>query len=225
MGKWFTSDLHFHHRNIIRFCDRPFKKDCVDCDGVNLRTKENSHDYHYKPKCLSCADYGYVADVDDMNDGLIENWNSIIGKNDQVYCLGDFAFCDKNKTSELVRRLNGHIHWIYGNHDEHIRGAKGFASHNDIKVVKHMLGGKKYSFFLCHYPCVSWRKSHEGAIHVHGHCHGTLPDDGVALRFDVGVDVWDYKPVNFNTIVELAEQRKKSNLERFGMEIVPVDHH
>ena len=78
---FFIGDMHFMHRNIIKYCNRPFK------------------------------------DVADMTEKLIKNWNSIVGKNDIVYVVGDFALCGKQKIIEIGNRLNGHKRLILGNHD------------------------------------------------------------------------------------------------------------
>ena len=75
-------DTHFMHRNIIKYCNRPFK------------------------------------DVEDMNEQLIKNWNSVVGKNDTVYVVGDFALCGKQKIIEIGQRLNGRKRLVLGNHDQ-----------------------------------------------------------------------------------------------------------
>ena len=75
-------DCHFGHRNIIKYCNRPFK------------------------------------DVEDMNEQLIKNWNSVVGKNDTVYVVGDFALCGKQKIIEIGQRLNGRKRLVLGNHDQ-----------------------------------------------------------------------------------------------------------
>lgn len=82
MGKVFLiGDPHFWHRNIIRYCDRPF------------------------------------SNVEEMNECLIKNWNSVVGKDDIVYVLGDFALCGKARIIEVGRALNGRKRLILGNHD------------------------------------------------------------------------------------------------------------
>jgi len=75
-------DLHFNHRNIIKYCSRPFNS------------------------------------VEDMNKQLIKNWNSVVGKNDIVYVVGDFALCGKQKIIEIGQRLNGRKRLVLGNHDQ-----------------------------------------------------------------------------------------------------------
>jgi calcineurin-like phosphoesterase family protein len=45
---------------------------------------------------------------------MVKNWNSVVGKDDIVLHLGDFAF---NEIHEWTRRLNGRKILIKGNHD------------------------------------------------------------------------------------------------------------
>lgn len=82
MKKWFISDTHFSHNNIIKYAGRPF------------------------------------ANVDEMNQALINNWNQSIGKDDQVFFLGDFGLGDIDHLQSICSQLNGHKICILGNHDK-----------------------------------------------------------------------------------------------------------
>ena len=79
---YFTSDTHFGHENIIKWCRRPY------------------------------------SSVEEMNEKLIENWNSVVGPDDIVFHLGDFAFGGSGLWKEVLSRLNGKKYLIIGNHDE-----------------------------------------------------------------------------------------------------------
>ena len=52
---------------------------------------------------------------------------------------------------------------------------------------------------LCHYPFRSWRGMDKGWVNLHGHSHGRLKLQ--PRQFDVGVDVWDFRPVTLPTIL------------------------
>lgn len=44
---------------------------------------------------------------------------------------------------------------------------------------------------LCHYPLLDWPGKQQGAVMLHGHCHGTMDDynaNSADLRFDIGID-------------------------------------
>ena len=56
--------------------------------------------------------------VEEMDNALIQNWNSVVGENDIVFHLGDFAFAPNWRWKELLVKLNGRIYLIMGNHDE-----------------------------------------------------------------------------------------------------------
>lgn len=155
------------------------------------------------------------ANVQEMNEALISNWNSVVKDGDDVYILGDFALTrDKKDVENIVRRLNGHKHLIYGNHDKQsVRHAAGFAEKVDYKT----LTIDKQYIVMSHYPMLSWHGSHRSSWMLHGHSHGTLKRDLTAMRLDVGVDVpeWNYTPINFEQI--------KAEMSKVRFE--PIDHH
>ena len=55
-------------------------------------------------------------DVLEMNKTLIENWNSIISKNDTVFILGDFCFGQASVWQKVITQLAGDKVLILGNH-------------------------------------------------------------------------------------------------------------
>ena len=54
--------------------------------------------------------------VQEQEDYLVEKWNSVVGPDDEVYHIGDFATTDEGL--EVIKRLNGKIHLIMGNYDD-----------------------------------------------------------------------------------------------------------
>lgn len=65
------------------------------------------------------------ATVEEMDEELIRRWNAKVDKGDLVYVLGDMIWKTRNgEAHELIRRLNGQIILIKGNHDRFISNAK-----------------------------------------------------------------------------------------------------
>ena len=157
---FFTSDTHFGHTNIIKYCNRPFKT------------------------------------VEEMDETLIERWNSRVGKKDTVYHLGDFMLC-RNKYSQYLERLNGKVILILGNHDHHFSKGKlnGFAEVVDMLFLDKL----EPQLFLCHYAMRVWPNSHRGSINLHGHSHDMLTP--AENQMDVGVDSWSFYPVSIPEIL------------------------
>lgn len=153
------------------------------------------------------------ANVEAMNEGLVEVWNRRVKPGDHVYHLGDFAFVRNTEDiTSLLKRLNGQIHLIRGNHDHRdVRNAKGFAEVLDYKELK--VGDQRV--VLSHYPMLSWSGMHKGSWMLHGHCHGNLAKNVMARRLDVGVDPMGYKPVSFDEVAVVMRE--------YGF--APVDHH
>lgn len=188
-GIFFTSDLHFGHRNIIKFCDRPWKT------------------------------------VAEMDEALIENWNSVVKDNDIVFDLGDFAFATNRRWKELIQRLNGKHYLILGNHDIHrYPGDKVMEMFK--RVEQQMIVKIDNRFvYLNHYPYLcyggTYRSPGESVWQLFGHVHSGLNSTGTDLKrlvnlfpyqYDVGVDNNNYTPVSWNQIKEIINLQVKKSL-------------
>lgn len=180
MTLFFSADHHFYHKNVITYCKRPF------------------------------------TDVDHMNEMMVKYWNETVGPDDTVYYLGDFSLAHRAVTV-LLPRLNGEIHLkAAGNHDHvhpiHAKGkedrlqrmrkiyyAAGFKSirlQDEMDILgKHVI--------LHHMPYSgdsgeqerhrSWRPIDNGFPLLHGHVHEHWKVNG--RQINVGVDVWNFRPV------------------------------
>jgi calcineurin-like phosphoesterase family protein len=171
-----TSDTHFNHVNILKYCPN------------------RGH-----------------ASVEEMNADMIRVWNEVVGVEDTVYFIGDFAMGKKEYHIDFLNALNGTIRIVPGNHDYYIKKLHkkgGLPPHVEMLPPIYNLshGGKQ--FVLCHFPIAEWEAmtghssdGRTGAIHYHGHVHGengavTGPD-----RYDIGWDVYG-KPVEFHVPYE-----------------------
>jgi calcineurin-like phosphoesterase family protein len=126
--------------------------------------------------------------VSEMNELMIERWNSRVREHDVVWHLGDFASNTKIAQS-ILSRLNGRKHLVIGNIDREGIRALGWSS-----VQAYMeLSLDGVMVVLCHYPFRTWNGVHRGAINLHGHSHGRLKP--LRRQFDVGVDENDFSPV------------------------------
>lgn len=74
-------------------------------------------DLHFGHNTVLKFDNRPFKDIDEMDRVLIDNWNSRITKNDQVYILGDLALHNEKPYSWYLSQLKGQKHLIVGNHD------------------------------------------------------------------------------------------------------------
>jgi calcineurin-like phosphoesterase family protein len=136
---------------------------------------------------------------------LIERWNGVVSPTDEVWHLGDFAHGPPpHRILEILAGLNGVKHLIIGNNDDPVTlSASGWASVQHYTEMT--LDGTH--LVLCHYPFRTWNRMGRGVVDFHGHSHGKLKP--VTRQFDVGVDVFDYRPVTLDTILGSRTRRAK----------------
>lgn len=166
---YFTSDHHFGHRNIIEYEERGF------------------------------------ATTPAMDQFMIDKWNSIVKHEDTVFHLGDVALTAAKRRQEIVQQLNGHKIVIWGNHDPGLNALRtsGFNEAYRWLELDVARGHKADKVLLIHdydrYEAY-WRLS-QGELKdipydliICGHVHSNWKIKGLACN--VGVDVWDYRPVS-----------------------------
>lgn len=124
--------------------------------------------------------------VEEMDDFIIERWNSVVGMRDVVIHVGDFVWPSVGEKGHrrYRERLNGRIILVPGNHDH--KKAVMWMGIEAMPMV-HIIKDDGVHVVLCHYPLVTWPQKHYGYVHCHGHCHGLLGD--AQGRMDVGIDV------------------------------------
>ncbi len=161
MKTFLITDTHFGHANIVTF-----KRN----NGLPLRDFPN---------------------IDEHDELLIDNWNSVVSTNDKVYHLGDVGFKSFSKLGYILERLNGTKVLIKGNHD-------GFKLSQYQQYFKDIRGTHQLDkFILSHIPIhpeslSRWRGN------IHGHVHdNTLQDD---RYINVSVENINFTPIDFEEI-------------------------
>lgn len=148
--------------------------------------------------------------VEQMDAQLISNWNATVGSGDDVWVVGDF--CWGAGAEVYLARLNGRKHLIWGNHDpETTTAASGWTSSQPYAEITL----DKQKIVLFHYGLRVWNRSARGVLHFYGHSHGNLVGDSQSC--DVGVDCFDYRPVDLPAI----RRRLRQMPDRGG----EPDHH
>ena len=132
----------------------------------------------------------------EMDEALVARWNEVVGPKDRVWHLGDFAYrAAPERVSLLLQSLHGEKHLLTGNNDcEATIAAAGWASVTPYQEI--VCDG--VHLIMCHYPFRTWDRMYKGAYNLHGHSHGKLKP--LPRQVDVGVDVWDFRPVDINSI-------------------------
>ena len=151
--------------------------------------------------------------ADEMNEVIIRNWNNVVTPQDEIYHLGDFAFCPPDKAANIARRLNGKKYLIRGNHDKTktVQALEPFFEWvKDTYLATVQDKQSQYGnqqVWLSHYCHLVWPQQHYGVWHLFGHSHGMCEVPFTAKSLDVGVDSHMFYPVSYEQIKIYMSQR------------------
>lgn len=113
------------------------------------------------------------SDITEMNNAIIENWNSRVKTDDTVYILGDFIWAKENMWPYFVEPLAGNKVLIRGNHDPMKFSRTVRNMFQDITNLKEIVDGERH-VVMCHYPIPFFRTGFApNAYMLYGHVHKT----------------------------------------------------
>lgn len=99
-------------------------------------------DLHFGHENVLRFDNRPFRTIEEMDEELIRRWNVKVGKGDLVYVLGDLIWKSASgEAHNLIKRLNGQIILIKGNHDRFLHNAAaknalaGVKDYDDIAVT------------------------------------------------------------------------------------------
>lgn len=166
---WFTSDTHFGHEKIIEYCRPEFN------------------------------------DVFHMTHALMDNWNSRIKPNDVVYHGGDMlwrhpppTWDELNWAEYVMKRLNGRIRLILGNHDN----AKLLVKNDFVESICAWGYFKKEQFVQTHFP-LPRNQTPPKFVNVHGHTHNN--QDNEPHQINICVEHTLYHPVHLDELLQVVK--------------------
>lgn len=137
--------------------------------------------------------------VEEHDQWIIDQWNSVVSKKDTVWVLGDVAFSAEALLK--VGKLLGNKILVRGNHDRQ-------CIDNYLKYFSEVYGLiSKNGFWLSHAPVHPQELRGKRNIHGHVHLNSILVDKGINDNLDdryinVSVENCNGIPVSFDSIIE-----------------------
>ncbi len=168
---FFIGDTHFAHGNILTF---------KRADGAPLRD---------------------FASIEEHDEHLVAQWNSVVTASDKVYHLGDVAI--NKKGLPILDRLNGHKRLIRGNHD--IYDTSEYLKYFDEIYGSRVIDNIIFTHIPIHVDSIARFRAN-----VHGHLHSNLvmrtyKESGSILLEDnrylnVSCEQVNYTPISLDEI-------------------------
>lgn len=228
MTIWFTSDTHAGHPLVAVM--RGFISDYYmkyDFDRIKAEQGIEAAREHIK-KTASRKHYAMadIADVRAHDACIIDNINSLVNEDDELFMLGDIAF---RATPEYVLSyLDGihckHKHMIIGNHDYNYYDRADddiyenrFETIDNNRRIKLIINDRQSDVNLSHFPYVEQLTDPGGndrsrfadaALHddgrflLYGHTHSSFKHNANSHCLHVGLDAWELKPVSEKQVDE-----------------------
>jgi calcineurin-like phosphoesterase family protein len=162
------SDTHFGHAGVLQF---------KQLDGSPMRS-------------FSC--------VEEMDEHMVERWNSVVRPADKVYHCGDVSM--RQQDIATVGRCKGHKRLILGNHDK-------YQTKLYMRFFEQLYGSRRLdTLLLTHIPVHVESAGGRIVANVHGHVHNNVS----AIHFG---------PKYYNVSVEMLDDYTPISLEDLKLRI------
>lgn len=187
MKHFITSDIHFGHKNILKYnpASRSQYSSVDDMNekfviNFNEQVLEEDHTY-------ILGDIGFCKPEQTME--FLKMMN------------GRKTIIHGNHDRELVASS------IFQNPEQ--RRLAGIIEDTPYKVISHVVDGVKHGIVLFHFRIAAWDGAHHGSIHFYGHEHGNGPVMETRCM-DIGVDTNNMNPYHLDSAVRMVRDRAKT---------------
>lgn len=186
---WITSDLHFGHEAVIRYCNRPFAT-IQDMDEALIKNW-NSHiqptDTVFVLGDMTLAPYKYFEPIAKRLNGI----KYLVKGNHDHFSDGQYRKLGFTVFEEIKMKLAGKTvrmsHYPYA-----------------LPWYKRLFAYKSELRFMERRPP---KIPGEWLLHGHSHVNYRKADDG--NRIHIGVDGWDFRPVSLREIESIMNKAEK----------------
>lgn len=160
------ADTHFQQKNILTF---------VDNENNLIRGAR-------------------FSSTEEMDEHMIDRWNSVVKNGDIVYHLGDIFFGSKEGFRKIASRLNGKKRLVAGNHDD----IKWIAKEGIFSKILVCRTFTEFGLFLSHIPVHEASLVEKELFNVHGHYHHNPSPPGPYRC--VSVEQIEYTPISIEEV-------------------------
>lgn len=178
---YFTSDTHFFHKNIIKYCNRPFyTDDSNEMDNAiisNWNSVVSPIDTVYH-----LGDFAFTGNTEKIR-------LTIQSLNGDIHLLmGNHDYQNKfnrDNVRSLFKSVNDYLYIEVDDEEQ----------------------GLMQGIFLCHYPMLTWHNAMRGSWQLFGHIHSGInssaSEKDILLKpsqYDVGVDNNNFTPISYEQL-------------------------
>lgn len=192
---YISSDCHYFHNNILRYCNRPFQN-----------SDEMNEELIYQHNKIVKKD-DIVYNLGDFTfrsvQGAVEVLKRLNGRHRFIRGNHDEWLFDKsNNNFDAFRSIQDEL-LKQGSTKEKVEWVKDYYEFRE--------NGQLYCLF--HFPLYTWHHSYKGAMHLYGHTHASIEDQRPNGRqMDVGVDnakliTGDYRPFSLEEVTKILLKR------------------
>lgn len=198
--RFFTSDTHFWHRNIIQYSNRPF--DSVEHMNEILIANWNS----------TVAPEDTIYHLGDVALGPWSEWEAVLSRLNgyKILVVGNHERIFKGEKPRMQERFADYYHQFFDEVHHNLRGV--WLDNGTIVDLSHFPYEADHMEKSRH---MEHRLPDTGRTLIHGHTHAEYAQHGNdarvsrskrgTLQIHVGMDAWNYTPVSEDQIIELIE--------------------
>lgn len=190
-----TSDCHYHHVNIMKYCNRNF-----------YTVEEMNDELIYQ--------HNELVDKNDIVYNLGDfTFQSVPGAVGILKKLnGKHRFLRGNHDSWLFDKEYNNYDALRAIHDELLRQGDSKDKVEWVKDYEEFRFNKNL-YCLGHFPLFTWHQSYRGSMNLYGHCHANIEHMIKGRQMDVGVDnafrlFKQYRPFSLEEVTEILMSRE-----------------